>query len=290
MIAHFKPASRIALFLSAATLIAVCCFTFTRAAEKKVAPREAAASTPQAASSREAGRRSETESSGVQSVQRMRQKLDELKARVRQAEEIVDELRRRYIIPSWVAEGKSESSFDSETIRRLEASRIEVESNYRGLAASLTQLRELKSQGSDTVRKAMLTVNYDPQLGKLLENLWATEATLAKLKETVASDHPEFKSVAAMRADLDQRVSERIEGILSGIEAKAAATKAQMESIAREVDEAKKRDAESTANYRPYFQAKRDLESLQKIRDALYLKVLEQEYGVEVPKVKSEER
>ena len=52
---------------------------------------------------------------------------------------------------------------------------------------------------------------------------------------------------------------------------------------------AKNRDANRTAKYRPYFQAKRDLESLQKIRDALYLKILEQEYGVAVSKENSKE-
>lgn len=288
MIAKFKPASRIALLLSAAIVVALCCFTFTRAAEKNTTAPKPDSTTPEAGSAASAKRNAETDGFGTKSL--MKKRLDELNARVREAEGKVDDLRRTLGIPSLAASGKVEGGIDPETVRRLEVARIEVEANYQGQSGLLDKLKELKAEGGDKLRKVMLTANYDPQLGKLFDDLWATEATLAKLRETVGPDNPEFKSVVAMHGDLDKKVSERIEGILSGLQVKVAATKAQMESIAQAVNEVRKSDAVSTANYRPYFQAKRDLESLQKVRDALYLKMLEQEYGVDVPKPRADER
>jgi capsule polysaccharide export protein KpsE/RkpR len=121
-------------------------------------------------------------------------------------------------------------------------------------------------------------------LGKLLEDLWTTETTLVKLKDSIGPSNPEFKSVSAMRDDLDKKVDQRIEGILAGMEARVSAAKAHADSLAKAVQEARIRDAEGLGKYRSYFQARRDLESLQKVRDALYLKILEQEYGVEAHK------
>ncbi|HXT41862.1 MAG TPA: M56 family metallopeptidase [Candidatus Angelobacter sp.] len=276
MIAQFKPAGRIALLLSAAIIVALCCFTFTRAAEKKAPALNVDNPKLQA------------ESFEHQALNEMRKRFEDLDQRAREAEARVDALRRDLRISSLAASGRFEGSVDPETVQRLEAASIEVESNYKGQSELLKQLKEIKAQGSEKLRKVILTANYDPQLGKLLEDLWTTEATLAKLKDSIGPANPEFKSTLAMRDDFDKKVSERIEGILAGLEARAAAAKAQLDSMAKVVQEAKVKDAEDVARYRPYFQAKRDLESLQKVRDALYQRILEREYGVEVPKTKSE--
>jgi len=288
MIAQFKPVGRVAVLLSAVIVVAVCCFTFTRAAEKNTTAQKTDDNTSEAGSAASAKRKADTDAFGTKSLNKMKQRLDELNARVHEAERTVDEFRRNLGISGLGASGKVEGGFDAETVQRLEAARIEVEANYQGQSGLLNQLKELKAEGGDKLRKVILTANYDPQLGKLFDDLWATEATLAKLSATVGPDHPDFKSVVAMHGALDKKVSERIEGILSGLEVKVAATKAQLDSIAQAVNEVRKSDA--VANYRPYFQAKRDLESLQKVRDALYLKMLEQEYGVDVPKPRADER
>ena len=290
MIAKFRPAGRVAFLLSAMLTCAICCFTFTRAAEKRPELERRDKTVRETRSVDDGKQRDDADSLRTPSFKKIKQKLDELDQRIRKAELKVDELRQKILIPSQVADGDVEGRFALETIRRLEASRIEVDSKFRGLSKLLDKLKELRAEGSDKLRKAMLTVHYDPQLGKLLEDLWTTETTLAKLKETMGRDHPEFRSVSAMRDNLDKRVDERIEGILSGLQAQAAANKAQLDSMANAVDDAKRRDAESAATYRPYFQAKRDLESLQRVRDALYLKLLEQEYGVEVLKAKTQDQ
>ena len=272
MIAQFKPVGRIALLLSVAIIVALCCFTFTRAAEKKApAPNM---NDP----------KSQAESSEASSLNEMKKRLEDLDQRTREAEERVDAYRGQLGIPALAASGKVEGSIDPETIQRLEATSIEVESNYKGVSELLKQLKEIKAQGGEKLREVILTANYDPQLGKLLEDLWTTETTLAKLKDNVGPANPEFKSVLAMRDDLDKKVSVRIEGILAGLETKATATKAQWDYMAKAVQEAKAKDAEGVARYRPYFQAKRDLESLQKVRDALFVRILEREYGVKVLK------
>jgi len=70
------------------------------------------------------------------------------------------------------------------------------------------------------------------------------------------------------------------------LQVKAEAMKAQMESLYRAVDEAKARDIEMAAKYRPYFEAKRSLENLKMIRDAILLRLEQERLDATLPKRK----
>ncbi len=163
MIAKFRPAGRAAVFASAALVVALCAFTFTRAADKTTSRRkgEAATSDPYFV---------QTEHGRATRIQSLKNKLGELEQRINQTQKELDELRRKLSVSSLAASGKVEGGIDPETVRRLEATRIEVESNYKGQSELLRRLNELKAQGSEKLRKAMLPANYDPTLGKLLED------------------------------------------------------------------------------------------------------------------------
>jgi beta-lactamase regulating signal transducer with metallopeptidase domain len=282
MIAKFKSTGRAAAFVSAAAVLALCAFTFTRAADKTKTRQkgEAAMADPYFI---------QTESARAARLPALKRKLEELEQRINRTQKELDELRLQLAVPGPIAAAKSEDGFADETLPRLERERVSVEANYKGLAELLNGLKDLKARGSAHLRTSILTLHDDPLLSKLLQDLWSTETTLAKLEQSFGPDSPEIKSVAAMRADLDHKVSERIDGILSGFEAKAAAAKARRDALMERIRDVKTSDADGTAKYRPYFQVKRDLESLQKIRDALYLKILEEEYGVQVSKENSKE-
>ena len=211
-------------------------------------------------------------------------KLEEQQKKIKKEQELIDDIKRKYNISDSNAESGSPSMLEPENVRRFNATRIEVESNYKGRLEMLNQLKTLKTRGSGELRRAILTANYDPQLGKLLEDLWATEATLAKLKETHGPEHPEFKSVAAMQSKLDNQVNDRIAGMLEGMEVQVAAAKAQLDSLVHTVDAAKTNDVETTSQYRPYFEAKRELENLMRIRDAVQLRVIQETVDKALPK------
>ncbi len=217
-------------------------------------------------------------------IEVLRKELKEQDDKITAQQELVDGLRETNNISDNFPEGSLSGTLEPETVRRFEANRIEMETIYKRDAELLAQLKGLKNKGDNELRKAILTANYDPQLGKLLEDLWTTESTLAKLKETYGPSHPEYRSVAAMQADLDTKVNERIEGILSGLEVKVASNRAQVESLSASVNEAKRLDYEKTAKSRPYFLAKRALDNLQKARDAMQIKIWQETVDMTLPK------
>ncbi len=217
-------------------------------------------------------------------IEVLQKELKEQDDKITAQQELVDGLRETNNISDNFPEGSLSGTLEPETVRRFEANRIEMETIYKRDAELLAQLKGLKNKGDNELRKAILTANYDPQLGKLLEDLWTTESTLAKLKETYGPSHPEYRSVAAMQADLDTKVNERIEGILSGLEVKVASNRAQVESLSASVNEAKRLDYEKTAKSRPYFLAKRALDNLQKARDAMQIKIWQETVDMTLPK------
>jgi Zn-dependent protease with chaperone function len=168
------------------------------------------------------------------------------------------------------------STLEPETLRRLEGARIEIESAYKGVAEHLGKLKELATQGPTALRKAILTAFNDELLSHLMQQLSTTEATLASKSTVYGPESPEIKQLAAMQVDLNNKVNDRIAGMLSGLEVNAAAKKAQLDSLAQAVDAAKTNDVDRAALYRPYLKKIREqIDELDKKKTQLEL---EQEY------------
>jgi len=220
---------------------------------------------------------------GIAALEERQLKLDE---DVKLAQARVDKLRKDLKISDLGSDhtGVGVLTLDTESVRRLEGERITIEATYNSLQALLTKLSELSDKGRKELRNAILTAHYDPQLAELLEKLWATETTLVKLKESMGPEHVEIKSLAAMQVDLNSKVNDRIEGMMAGLKMKAVAAKATLDGMAKVVEDAKKRDAENTELFRPYFLEKRELENQQKIRDAVILRILQETVDAALPK------
>jgi uncharacterized protein involved in exopolysaccharide biosynthesis len=99
---------------------------------------------------------------------------------------------------------------------------------------------------------------------------------LANLSSKFGPENPELKALREENRKVSDQIADRVQGILAGLQVKAEAMKTQMEELYRAVDEAKAMDTELAAKYCPYFEAKRSLENLSRIREAIVLR-LEQE-------------
>ena len=207
-------------------------------------------------------------------------------AKVKEAEAEVDKLRQKYNISDISPEGAYPySMLEPQTVRSLEEQRIRAEAEYSGLAGLLEGLLKLRNEKGDAeLRKSILTAVNDELLSTLMKDLSLTESTLAMMKETLGPENPDFKSKAAMQADLDEKVNTRITGILSGLKVRVDAFKANLDSLAKSVENAREKDANTTKQYRPYFEAKRKLDDLQKLQAAVHLRILQETVDQALPK------
>jgi polysaccharide biosynthesis transport protein len=173
------------------------------------------------------------------------------------------------------------STLEPETLHRLESERI---SSAARLASFETLYKQLAGLSRSELKQA-ITVNYpDPQLSSLLENENSTQQKLADLLASYSPGHPEVLRISNVLHVVTNQVNERITGFLLGLKAKVDSQKAELESFIKQVDSARDTDIKKSTERRPYFLIKRDLETLQVLRDKLQMQIIAQEIESKIPK------
>ncbi|MCZ7636467.1 MAG: polysaccharide biosynthesis tyrosine autokinase [Verrucomicrobia bacterium] len=147
-----------------------------------------------------------------------------------------------------------------------------------------TKLEELKRLQGEELRRAILTaLPGEEVLPKYLLDLAAVDQRLAQLRGDLGEAHPEFLKTVALRQEVERQVNDRVTGMMAGLEKHVASLRARYEELQRGLDEGKSRVIEEAKKWREFYQLKRDLESEQRIRDALYLRSLQEEIDVQIP-------
>ena len=262
MIANFKPARRKVTAVAASILFVLVCLTFTRAADRPAAaePVIVQAAAPEPEKSNEAQK-------GLARLDQILAEYDELVAK-KQAE--LDRMREEFKIVRAEDDG---SNFSGESLRKLESARVEAMADSAQIDTLLDQLKRLTRS---ELKKAILTASPDPSLSTLVEQQSAAEQKLAIVSENFGSTHPEVRTAQKLVATIANQINDRMDGILEGMKAKAAAHAGKLKQIKEEISAAKDSDIEAARRRRPYFQAKRDLENLQLARDRLQLRLLQE--------------
>jgi len=72
------------------------------------------------------------------------------------------------------------------------------------------------------------------------------------------------------------------------LQVKTEAMQAQISSLEGAVQAARNREATMATRFRPYFEARKQLEDIARIRDAIRLRILQEKVDAALPGVKSE--
>ncbi|MCI0746823.1 MAG: polysaccharide biosynthesis tyrosine autokinase [Verrucomicrobia subdivision 3 bacterium] len=216
---------------------------------------------------------------GVETLNKEFENQDKL-VKKQQAE--VDAMKEELGISDWEAQqGYSMSTVEPETLRKLEGMRIEQQASYEQIHKLYTHLAGL---ARPELKKAVQVASPDSHLGLLLDRQAESDQKLALAIENYSENHPEVAGLRRLLQKIDTQINDRLDGILEGLKAKTASEKAALDQLAMEVDKAKKVDIDAAIKRRPYFQAKRDLESLQLVRERLTLRIIQETVDAAIPK------
>jgi beta-lactamase regulating signal transducer with metallopeptidase domain len=267
MIANFKPTRRLAAALSLALLLGLCCLTFTRAADPPAAPKPA-----------ENDQRSDAERAarGIKVLEVEVQKYDRL---VKDKEEQLGQLRVELGITDVELAPQGGGVIEPEALRKLESLRIEAQADYKRMD---TLYKHLTNLSRAEIRRAITTAVPDPLVVKLFENLQSTEQKLAEA-EAFGPDHPDVHRAKRLVTVINKQIEERLDGILAGLKAKTEAEKARLEDLEKEAERYKALGLDRAIRSRPYWQAKRDLETLRLVRERLQLRLMQEKVDAALP-------
>jgi succinoglycan biosynthesis transport protein ExoP len=163
------------------------------------------------------------------------------------------------------------NTMDQETLRRMEAIRIEAQADYvqlNKLYSSLTNLSKAE------FKRAIQTANPDQHLAVLLEEQAKSEQKKALLEPDYSADHPEMQRVNKLLEALDRQIEDRLNGILLGIKTRVESFEARAKELGSQVDEAKAKDLKAGKRMIPYLDAKKEFERATQVYDALTMRVV----------------
>jgi ankyrin repeat protein len=120
----------------------------------------------------------------------------------------------------------------SDTLQQLESALVKEEADYAQKTARLDTLKKLKPE---ELKSALPTVAPDTQLDTLMSELDQAEQNLLRLKPEYQPDHPKYQAAKEQVDALQQRISERVDGILMGLQTQLEASEAHLKWLHNKV-------------------------------------------------------
>ena len=226
-------------------------------------------------------RRSNGEGQGIDVLMAQ---LRNQEAFVRSAQSNLDFLRQELKVrgDDLASETRPTTLLTAETLRRVEALRLESKAEY---VRSKTLLEKLRSLRPEELAQAIPTAGIqDQNLTELLEKQCLTEQKLIAMEQEFGPHYVDVEKLRAQSADLKNRVRERTDGILRGLDARVSSLQQGLSDLDKEVNRAMAADIDKAEATQPYFLAKQNLEEQQRFRQALYLKIAEEKTDLQLPK------
>jgi len=227
--------------------------------------------------------RKELSQGGIKALEERFQAQEE---KVRAAQTNVDRLRKELNISDVAAAGDGPAPLmTADTLRKLEGMRIETKTGYAMQQTLLNRLKDLKKElAPEALAQVISTASPDGLLSTLLEQLVMAEQRVVVVQKEYGPEHAEVLKCKASADDLRAKISKRVDAILDGLEARVTALKTSLEDLELEVGKATSNDIATATQSRPYFQAKRTLEELQRFRTLLDMKIASEQIDVALPK------
>lgn len=272
MITHFKPLTRTA-WIGLGTLTAsLALLAFTRAADEPKAP---AALSPARDNPGAALR------PAVSHLNTLKRQLDDLDQKLLAQKEIVGKLRLDLGLTD--DDSNPGASMNADTIRAYEHERISSEARAAQFQRLYELLKDLEGKDINKLAQAVPTAVPDTELTRLLGDFNQAQEAFAKFAVELGADNPQLRAIASTLSTTRTQIVNRTEGILLGLQAQAEASRATAQSFSKELARARAQDAELTQSFKPYFEAKRELDRLQRARDKareeLFQELLRKEFG-----------
>jgi capsular exopolysaccharide synthesis family protein len=215
----------------------------------------------------------------------LEKRFDEQQSVIREAQTNVDSLRESLKISDQVAAGDAPTvMMTAETLRHLENMRIESQVEYMRRKTLLDKLTEIQGEPNKLAQVIPTTGIPDTLLGSLLEQLTLAEQRYVMLTNDYGLKSPEVLKASDSVEDLKTKIKDRVSGILVGLDAQVASLKNGLDALQAEVDKAQQKDWQTATKSRPYWDAKRKLEELQKFGQILNYKIYSENTDVLLPK------
>jgi len=124
----------------------------------------------------------------------------------------------------------------------------------------------------------------DSTLTELINDLNAADQKLKSLDQNLSKQHPEYVRIEAQRKLLNEKIDNRVAGIMKRLETQVAMLRSEIDSMVESVETARRLDQEKLTKYRPYNDKKGELEDMMDSRRLLTRKINLEEMDQQLPR------
>ncbi len=195
----------------------------------------------------------------------------------------VDMLREANKIPDMGPDGLAYAAptLNAETVRRWEEMRVQAKGDYTLWETLYNRLKAMKVSEQE---KAIPTAVPDQELTSLLENLHGAQQKFAEIEASdLGKKSEEYRESKALVETVQQQVHDKIEGILAGLSTRVSSLKDKYDALGQEFESSKTNDIEKASQYRPYYEAKKKLERLNQVKNALEIRIAAEQVDKDLP-------
>ncbi len=218
-------------------------------------------------------------------VEVLEERFSKQQREIEEQEKKVSRLRQELQIPDAIvnADGPAFPAFllSAETLRKIEAERIETQTD---LIRQETMLNSLKQMKLEQLVQVLPTTVNDSLLITLLESQAMAEQSLVAKSKDFGAQHIEIIKLNEQIADLKKKIKLRVEGIMSSLDARVTASRKSLEGLHEEVQSATTKDIAAAQQSQRYYDAKHQLEQLQRFAQILTQKIASEKIDMDLPK------
>lgn len=224
----------------------------------------------------------ESSKAGIKALEKQEAEQEE-KIETAQAE--VDDLKVKLGVPdiSLADSGVFTSTTGPQIIANLNAAKTEAEITLAQHSALYESQSALEKE--DFRKAALSAMPGNRRLSALIERY---DEIIRGLNSgggaALGPEHPSMSSLEKEKKTLEEQIQEELDGVMIALKQSVDRYKLVVASLESQIEEAKKKEAENTEKFRPYFTAKRKLEGLQRFLEAIRNRRLQETVDSNLPK------
>ena len=196
-------------------------------------------------------------------------------------QDVVDEMRAKMNIRGDIPDGGYTTTLEPETLRKIENLELDAKAMHGRLD---TLYRKLRAMTRTNLEKTLPTTYPDSLLNDLLHNQASAEQNLVGLRRELTPENVDLQKAEALLVEIRRQINDRLDGVLDGLATQVAAAEAQFKLAEKQLADASESDIKKAREFGPYFKAKRLLETQKRMRDALAMKITQENLDEKIPR------
>ena len=216
----------------------------------------------------------------LEGVRQLEKAVIQASYEIKKLERELASLEQELGVPGDIRRGDSVRSLNPERSRSYQAKLVELELERSQLHSLFKELERIPEE---RLRHVLPTAVPDEAMTSLLKDLSKAEQSYRTLLSDFGTAHPEAKKARDLMDEINRQISDRSDGILTGLQTRISATDREVEFLEGELERNRAREIEFGSRLAPYFEAKRKLESRRRIRDAFEVRLAQEKIDSLLP-------